>query len=118
MYFWNMATGTNIKALRKSRGWTQAAVAGKIGVTQQVIASYEADKKKPPIDRVQQLAAVFGVSIDEIIGTKPLGLKPNGKHVHGNSRSARMQELFDRLPPLEQRSILKQVAALVDKYGR
>lgn len=113
-----MSIATSLKALRKNKGWTQTNLAKNLGVTQQVIASYETGKKKPPVDRLQQLAAAFDVSVDEIVGRKPLDIRPNGKYVHGNSRSAKIQELFDRLPPLEQRSILKQISAMVDKYGR
>ena len=113
-----MTLGTNLKSLRKSRGWTQIELAEKLNIAQQVVASYESDKKKPPIDRLQELSALFGVAVDDILGTKPVCVEPNEKHLHGNSRSAKIQELFDRLPPLEQRSFLKQVTAMVEKYGR
>ena len=113
-----MTTGQRLKQLRKSKGWTQTQLASRVKVTQQVIASYEADKKRPSISRLLELAALFDVSVDEIIGGKSFEFKTNGKRVHGNSRLVKMQQLFSRLPPAEQRSILKQVAALVEKHEK
>jgi transcriptional regulator with XRE-family HTH domain len=103
----------NIKRLRKSNGWTQTQLAKILGTSQKVITSYETGVKKPPINRLPDLAAVFGVTIEEIIGEKPLTINGDTPHTHKNSRAAKMQELYDKLSPDEQRVILKQVKTLV-----
>ena len=102
-----------IKRLRKSKGWTQTELAKRLGTSQKVITSYETGVKKPPIKRLPDLAAVFGITVDELIDSKPIKIKNHTPHVHKNSRTAKVQDLFEKLPPLEQRSILKQIKALV-----
>jgi len=101
-----------IRKLRKSKGWTQTELAKRLGTTQKVITSYETGLKKPPIKRLPDLAAVFEVTIEELIGSRSINIQENIQHVHKNSRSAKMQKLFDKLSPQEQRVILKQVKNL------
>lgn len=40
-------TGTEIKDLRKTLGYTQAKLAGELGVTSNTVARYERDELKP-----------------------------------------------------------------------
>lgn len=101
-----------IKKLRKSKGWTQTELAKRLGTSQKVITSYETGAKKPPIKRLPNLAAVFGITIDELIDSQSIQIQEHKPHVHKNSRTAKMQELFEKLPPEEQRVILKQVKVL------
>jgi len=113
-----MTIGKNIKQLRKSNGWTQSQLGSMIGVAQQIVAAYEADIKAPSLTRLKKLSKLFAVSLDSIVSVKELNVEPIEKTLHGNSRRVKIQRLFDRLPPMEQRSILKQVTALVEKYGK
>ena len=119
MYFCFMATiGDNIRRLRKSKGLTQVQLAEKLGTIQKVITDYETGKTKPPSERLPVLAKFFGVTIDELIGTediKPVSGNDNGNsHRHGNSRFAKLEDLFEKLSPEEQRMTLKQIKALVE----
>ena len=113
-----MNIGTNIRVLRKGKGWTQVELAQMLHMTQQAITAYERGKKRPPVDKLPDIAGLFGVTIEDIIGKKPLKIEVNNHHLHKNSRTAKIQELFDKLPPLEQRAILKQVSALVERETR
>jgi transcriptional regulator with XRE-family HTH domain len=113
-----MSIGKNIRQLRKSKGWTQVELAQMLKMTQQAITSYECGKKKPPVERLPDIAGLFGVSIEELIGKEPVKVELNESHLHKNSRTAKIQELFEKLPPLEQRAILKQVTALVERETR
>ena len=61
---WN----TNIKALRERKGWSQQALAEKIGVKQSTIAAYEAGRNEPKIAVLIQLATCFDVSLDHLVG--------------------------------------------------
>ncbi len=117
-YFLTMSIAMNIKTLRKNKGWTQVELAQKLHTSQQVITSYETGKKKPPLERLPQIAGIFGVTIDEIVGTKPVTAKEHNRHVHKNSRTAKIQDLFDKLNMEEQRMTLKQVRALVESKTR
>lgn len=113
MYLYGMAIiHENIKRLRKSKGWTQAELAHRLGTSQKVITSYETGNKTPPVSRLPELAAVFNVTIEELIGAEPLTIKEEIQHTHKNSRIARLQHLYEKLSPGEQRVILKQVRTL------
>jgi len=108
----------NIKTLRKSKGWTQTELAQRLGTSQKVITSYETGSKKPPIRRLPDLAAIFDVTIEELIGPQELMVKEEHPHTHKNSRIAKVQQLYEHLPPNDQRVILKQIKALVETNGR
>jgi len=113
MYLYSMATiHENIKRLRKSKGWTQMELAQRLGTSQKVITSYETRVKTPPVGRLPALAAVFGVSIEDIIGEQPVKIKAEIRHTHKNSRVAKLHTIYEKLTPTEQRVILKQVKTL------
>jgi transcriptional regulator with XRE-family HTH domain len=110
--------GKNIRKLRTANGWTQTELAQKLGVTQKVITTYENNQRVPTLDKLKKLAVIFDTSMDKLSGDEEIEIKETIPHLHRNSRTAKIQDLFDRLPPLEQRSFLKQVTAMVEKYGR
>ena len=123
MYFCFMATiGDNIRRLRKSKGLTQVQLAEKLGTIQKVITDYETGKTKPPSERLPVFAKFFDVTIDELVGTEAIkspSENDNGNyHRHGNSRFAKLEALFDKLSPEEQRMTLKQIKALVESKER
>lgn len=57
----------SIKAARVNAGYTQAEVAERVNKTKNTIASYEAYSTKPDIETAQVMAALFGMSVDDII---------------------------------------------------
>jgi transcriptional regulator with XRE-family HTH domain len=110
--------GDTIRKLRKTYGWTQIDLAQKLCASQKVITTYENNQRTPTLKNLKKLALIFGVSLDELVGLKDVRIKTEEPHLHRNSRVAKIQDLFEKLPPLEQRSILKQVTALVEKESR
>ena len=52
---------------RERVGLTQAALAQKIGVTQQAVASWEAGKTLPRPSMLLRLADVLGCTVDELL---------------------------------------------------
>ncbi len=57
----------NIKELRKSRGFTQAELAERIGLKRAQIGSYEEFRAEPKIETIQKIAYLFGLSLDRLI---------------------------------------------------
>lgn len=55
-----------IASLRSERGWTQAEVAQRIGVSRQTINAIETGKFDPSLPVAFRLARLFGRRIDEI----------------------------------------------------
>ena len=57
----------NIAALRKQAGITQEYLANRLNVSNQAVSKWEAGKCYPDIEILPELAAFFGVSIDELL---------------------------------------------------
>ncbi len=113
-----MHIGKNLKKLRQSRGLSQRDLAKKLGVTQKVVTTYETDQSIPTVVRLLKLSGLFNVSIEELIGVNKIEIKEQKPHLHGNSRTAKVQMLFNKLSEEEQRTILKQIKALVESKSK
>lgn len=105
-----------IRELRVGQGLSQADLGKKIGLTQKAITTYERETREPNIETIKALAKVFGVSVEALFGEGRKG-EPSPKlpRVAKNKRSLKVQELFDQLPPNEQRVVLKQIKGLIPK---
>lgn len=57
---------SQIKRLRKSRGWTQPQLADQLSVSKQTISNWETGIKVPRMGSLQKLADLFNVKIGEI----------------------------------------------------
>ncbi len=53
---------------RKRRGMTQAELAASLGVSSQAVSKWETGRSCPDIQLLPQLAAIFGISADELLG--------------------------------------------------
>ena len=62
--------GTMIAELRKAHGMTQLELADKMGVTDKAVSKWERDLSCPDINSLPNLAALFGVSVDELMQFK------------------------------------------------
>lgn len=58
---------TNLKRLRKAKGFTQDDLSKKIGVSRPKIGSYEEGRAEPKFETLQNIAHFFQVSIDELL---------------------------------------------------
>ena len=57
-----------LKKLRNKMELSQAAVAEKLGITQQAYANYERGARHPDLEMLIKLSALFNVSVDFIVG--------------------------------------------------
>lgn len=57
-----------VRAARIKAGMTQEEVAEKLYITQQMIQKIESGERKPPLDRLVQLADLYKVTMDELVG--------------------------------------------------
>ena len=53
--------------LRKKAGWSQEELAEKLGVTRQSVSKWEGAQSIPDIDKILQLARLFGVTTDYLL---------------------------------------------------
>jgi transcriptional regulator with XRE-family HTH domain len=62
-----MALGSQVKALRGERGWSQTDLARQIGAAPAQISRYEAGRITPSADMIVRLAEAFDVSCDYLL---------------------------------------------------
>jgi transcriptional regulator with XRE-family HTH domain len=59
--------GMRLKELRNKKGWSQAMLAAKLGVTREYLARLEGGQHDPPLSTVQRLAKILGVRITKLV---------------------------------------------------
>ncbi|MEH7612843.1 helix-turn-helix domain-containing protein, partial [Gottfriedia acidiceleris] len=62
--------GRQIAQLRKVNKITQMKLADQLGVSFQAISNWERGETMPDISKLPELAEIFNVSIDEILGNE------------------------------------------------
>ncbi len=104
----NSIFGKRLTLLRKARGLTQQELGNKIGVSKRAIAYYEGETHNPPANKLDSLAKALEVTIEELLGTKPLKNKPSVK----NRRLLQGLNVLEKLPKEDQKSVLNFIDAL------
>ena len=62
--------GRKISELRRERNMTQMELADQMGISFQAVPNWERGNSMPDISKLPELAGLFGVSIDELLGEK------------------------------------------------
>lgn len=84
-----------VKDLRQARGWTQAELARRMGITRNGINSWEQGLSMPSPSSLVELAKIFSVSTDYLLGAERLAtINVTGLD---ESEVALLAELADRL---------------------
>lgn len=96
-----MKIGEKIKALRKSKGISQEALAGVLGVTFQAVSKWETNVTAPDVALIPSIASFFGVSIDELFD---YNVFENEKKIDSICREAAKYRLND---PAKAEDILR-----------
>ena len=55
-----------LRVLRAERGWSQAELGARVGVSRQAVNAIETGKHDPSLPLAFRLARLFGIGIDEI----------------------------------------------------
>jgi transcriptional regulator with XRE-family HTH domain len=105
--------GARLAQLRKARGLTQSELGEAVGASKRVVAYYEADSAQPPGALLVELARVLRVSADELLGIRIIKQKTSPK----TARLLKRLQRVERLPPADQRAVLKLVDAFLDSRG-
>lgn len=64
--------GKYLAELRKENGMTQEQLGEKIGVTNKTVSRWETGTYLPPVDALEQLSNLYGITINEILSGRPL----------------------------------------------
>ena len=56
------------KELRKSAGFTQDELANKLGIVKSTVSMYETGKRQPDFEKLEEIADLFNVNMDYLLG--------------------------------------------------
>jgi len=105
--------GRNLAGARQAAGLTQMQFAKMLGVSQQMVDYYERRANNPTSDFIQKAAQILGVSVDELLGIKPLQkIKPGPP-----SKLQQKIEQIRKLPPAKQNAILQVLDMALNSSG-
>lgn len=102
--------GARLTALRKAAGFTQVELAAELGTTQRMIAYYESRAEKAPAALLPKMAAVLGVSADEL-----LGIRPMRKVRKPDTQMQRRLQRIEKLDPKARRQIIQLLDAFIER---
>ncbi len=95
--------GRNLAQARQAAGLTQTQFARLAGLSQQMVDYYERRAKNPTADFVQKAAQILTVSVDELLGVKPIRKSKPGPA----SILQQKLEQIRKLPASKQHAILQ-----------
>ena len=99
-----MKWGEKLQELRRSKGWTQAELATRTGISQPTIADYERGNKQPTLPRLQALASAFEVGLDTFI-------------LDGDAEAA-YAEILARVDSLDAEHLARLAGEIRERIGR
>ncbi len=106
--------GARIAALRKDQGMTQVQLAEILGLTQQMVASYEVGRRRVPASLLPQIAETLAVSFEELIGKKDVQPAKRGPA----SKLQQQIERIQRLPRAKQRFVIEMLDTVLAQASR
>lgn len=99
--------------IRMDKGLTQRELARVTSISQRMIAHYETNIQTPSAEIVMRLAKALDISIDQIMGRRPVANKaPEIK----NKRLLRKLKELDELPEKDQKKVIEHIEDLSAKY--
>jgi transcriptional regulator with XRE-family HTH domain len=106
--------GSRVAGLRKEQGLTQTQLAEVLGLTQQMVASYEVGRRRLPASLLPKIATALTVSVEALIGqgrTAPAKRGPAPK-------LQQQMERIQRLPRAKQRLVLQMLDGVLAQASR
>ena len=102
--------GERLASLRKTADFTQVELAAEVGMTQRMVAYYEAPGAQPPAHLLPQLAHVLGVSVDVLLGLA----EPRRPKKIATSRLERRLLEIEKLDPKAKRQIIQLLDSFIE----
>jgi transcriptional regulator with XRE-family HTH domain len=89
--FWEELT-TRLKKYRDRYGYTQQDVADHLGVGKSTYTQYEIGSRRIPVDMLVRVAALYNVSMDEMLGNSVQPVASTNI-IHGNFTKEQLQKI-------------------------
>lgn len=89
--FWEELSA-RLRKLRDKYGYTQQDVADQIGIGKSAYRSYENNDRRIPVDVLTRVAALYNVSVDELLGNS---VRSNASEniIHGNFTDEQFEKI-------------------------
>lgn len=94
-----------IRSLRIEKGWTQREFAEKIGTSTSAVANWEVGTRIPKADKLEEIADLFNVDIDYLLGKTTKTTKI--PRLYSDEESARISRYIDCLKNPKFRDLLE-----------
>jgi transcriptional regulator with XRE-family HTH domain len=104
--------GQRLARLRKARGFNQSELGALIGVSQRMMTYYEREAGRPPAHVLPQLADALKVSLDELLGVRPVR---DAEDPPRRSRLWRKLRQIEKLSKRDQQALLRTIDAFLRK---
>lgn len=106
--------GARMADLRKEHGLTQVQLAEVLGLTQQMVASYEVGRRRVPVSLLPAIAEALAVSVEQLIGKKEAAPAKRGPAPKLQQQIERIQ----RLPRSKQRFVMQMLDTVLQQAAR
>lgn len=106
--------GKNLQAIRKRRGLTQEELGGRIGLTREAIASYEAGRSHLMDTTLLDISAALRVSVNQILGLE----NQTSESPISNRRWAKRITIIESLPESVKKHILRTLDDVIKANTR
>jgi transcriptional regulator with XRE-family HTH domain len=106
--------GERLAALRKERGWTQPQLAERLNVTVKMVTYLERQAKNPTAKTIEQIAQVFGVPVNALLGSAKI-ISSGARKPGPRSRLEELTEQLSKLPRGQQKIVIRVLEGFVQK---
>ena len=101
--------GNRVAQLRRDHALTQVQLAEALGISQQMVASYEVGRRRIPVSMLQSLAQALSVDIDALLGDTAKARARRGPA----PVLARHMERISALPKTQQKFVLQVIESVL-----
>lgn len=108
-------TGQQVRRLRLARGLTQAELGKAVGLSQRMVAYYEAQGGVPSAELLRKFADALDVSTDALLGRTATRRESPEPQI--NLRLWRRVRRIEELPSHDRKTILKMIDAMANQAG-
>jgi transcriptional regulator with XRE-family HTH domain len=106
--------GSRVSQLRRDHGLTQVQLAEALGISQQMVASYEVGRRRIPVSMLQALAQALSVAVDDLLGETAKARAKRGPA----PVLARHMERISALSKPQQKFVIQVLETVLAQQGR
>lgn len=110
--------GERLRGLREAAGWTQVDLARRLSLDRSTVACYEAGRRTPDVHTAARIAALFGVSVDYLLGRTDVRQPAAPSRTSDDELERAIVALRGQLSPEDREEILKFIEWVKERNRR